>query len=138
MELGHVVAGSCSGVVDWLLLGIISKSKTRFGLSSGLSKSGAKIRTSNSISTCSTFYSFSSCHKDLGNRKFFENYLIRRPFESSVEMATFVSEQVALLHSLLLLEYADGNLDEAELLLLVAGVEEDAKRRLLLPLQVIE
>ena len=52
-------------------------------------------------------------------------------------MAAFVSEQVDLLHSLLLLEYADGNLDEAELLLLVAGVEEDAKRRLLLPLKVI-
>ena len=62
-------------------------------------------------------------------RKLFENYLIRRLFLSSVEMAAFVSEQLNLLHSLLLLEYADGNLDEAELLLLVAGIEDDAKRR---------
>ena len=52
-------------------------------------------------------------------------------------MAAFVSKQLDLLHSPLLLEYADGNLDEVELPLLVAGIEDNAKRRLLLPLQVI-
>ena len=46
------------------------------------------------------------------NRKLFENYLIRRPFESLVKMTAFASKQLDLLHSPLHLEYADGNLDE--------------------------
>lgn len=52
-------------------------------------------------------------------------------------MAAFVAEQVDLIESLLLVEFADGNLDRQELLLLLLAVEDDAQRRLLLPIQEI-
>ena len=51
-----------------------------------------------------------------------------------LEIAAFVAEQVDLLETLLLLEFADGNLEQHELLLMLLAVENDAKRRLLLPI----
>ena len=53
-----------------------------------------------------------------------------------LEMAAFVAEQVDLLETPLL-EFADGNLEQHELLLMLLAVENDAQRRLLIPIQEI-
>ena len=53
-----------------------------------------------------------------------------------LEMAAVVAEQVDLLETPLL-EFANGNLEQHELLLMLLAVENDAQRRLLIPIQEI-
>ena len=52
-------------------------------------------------------------------------------------MAAFVAEQVDLLDSLLFLEFAESHLDRTELLLFLIAFGDDAKRRMLHPIQAI-